>query len=523
MVARAFAFIAAVGFVAVGAAPIASGMEGSPRLTCDRTGAIYAVGEEAEFVLKGVEGEFSVEVVNYYGEKVIERKESGAKGKPAGISIATEGLPRLGWHKISVRVSGKSATSTFAVVAPVKERISAEESPFGAIVSARLKAEQVADFAHSLKLAGVRWVDIDIPLAQVNPSEGQYIWDASRAGDRPQNFDAFVHALHKEGLCLMLKFLGQADWISRRKEKDVHAYWDAELNLSPPSDPKKWAEVVGAVVKRYGRICQVWEVGNEPEGHGYFKGTDEEYMEYLDTTAKAIRAAQPKATVVAASMYNGGGVLLRLVKRPELYDIMSVHYLTGPAGDISPLSHYQEALDAAGIKKVIWNTESRGSGGDEPPKTGETSHYRGKGADNQSPTKAYVRNFALGIPRVFVFSWNVGEGRQVVNPDLTPRWATVEYRTMTDQLERAKFVREVNLGKDLCGFQFQRGKEKVLVAWSDVAGYDPAIEFRSERELVVTDIMGNSRAIGVADGAVTVTVSYQPVFISGLPADFKVK
>ncbi len=501
------------------AAPVATQAEGALHLACDRIGAIYVVGEEATFTLTGARGEVSVEVVNYYGEEVIERKEPGAEGKPVKIVISTNELPRLGWHRMTVRAGANSASTTFAMVPPIKDRVPAEDSPFGAIVSTRLTAEEVADFAHSLKLAGVRWVDIDIPLAQINPSDGIYLWDASTVGDSPQNFDAFVHGLHNEGLCLMLKFLGQADWISKRKEKDVHAYWDSELNLSPPSDPKKWAEVVGAVVRQYGEICRTWEVGNEPEGHGYFKGTDDEYMEYLEVTAKAIRAAQPKATVVAASMYNGGGVLPRLVKRPELYDIMSVHYLTGPAGDISPLSHYRKALDGAGVKKVIWNTESRGSGGDEPPKLGEKSHYGTKGATNQSPTKAYVRNFALEIRRVFVFSWNVGEGRQVVNPDLTPRWATVEYRTMADQLEGAKFVPSANLGPDGCGFQFQRGKENILVAWSDVAGSESEIKFASQRNVVTTDIMGNSKEIDVVDGTVTVTVSYAPIFIAGLESE----
>ncbi len=492
-------------------------------IQCGRTGGLYAAGERASFIVQKKSGRLSLRVVDFYGENVVEEQPPGEESGCAVIVLDTGRLPRLGWHKITVSAANGAASTTFAVVPPRKDLVAVEESPFGAIVSPRLKANQIADFAHSLKLAGVRWVDIDLPLAQLNPSEGQYVWDAPVGSLDRGNFDSFVRVVHKEGMCLMLKFLGQADWISKRKDKEVHAYWDSELNLSAPSDPKEWAEVVAAVVKRYGEICRTWEIGNEPEGHGYFKGSDEEYMEYLETTARAIRAVQPNATIVAASMYNGGGVLPRLVKRPDLYDIMSVHYLTGPFGDISPLSHYQKALDAAGVKKVIWNTESRGSGGDEPPKPGEASHFGANGAHNQSPTKAYVRNFALGVPRVFVFSWNVGEGRQVVNADYSPRWATVEYRTMVDQLEGVRFVREVNLGKDLSGFQFRRGGDNILVAWSDLASYEAVVTLRASTKLVVIDIMGNSTEGPVRDGVATIRISYQPAFVRGLGADLDVQ
>jgi len=498
-------------------------LAGALAIKCDRTGALYSTGELATFTVTGGAGQLSVGAVDFYGRKVIERILLPPENKQAAVAVDTAQLPRLGWHNVTVTADGKSASTVFATVPPPISRMPADQSPFGAIVSSRLRDNQVADFARSLKLVGVRWVDIDVPLAQLNPKEGEYIWDASGGLHPRQNFDRLVHSIYDEGLCLMLKFLGQADLISKRKGKELHAYWDAQLNLSPPSDPEKWAEVVAAVVGRYGGICHTWEIGNEPEGHGYFKGTDEEYTDYLETTSKAIRAVQPNATVVAASMYHGGGVLPRLVKRPDLYDIMSVHYLTGPADSISPLSHYQKALDAAGVKKVIWNTESRGTGGDEPPKPDETSHYRTDGARNQSPTKAYVRNLALGIPRVFVFSWNTGEGRQLVNPDFTPRWATVEYRTMVDQLEGARFVREVKLGNDLNGFQFQRGSDNILVAWSDLARHKAPIKLTAMRTLLVTDIMGNGTEISPAGGGASVSVSYQPVFITGVDADFEVR
>ena len=485
-----------------------------------RAGGLYTPGEAITVGIGGAKDQVTVQVSDYYKAILLEQKlPAGADGK-ASITLGDKSPLKLGWYQVKVASAGKQASTTFAVLPAMKEAVPARQSRFGMIVSPTGTLEQLPDIARSLRLAGVRWVDIDIPLAHLNPKEGQFEWEAAGAKGR-DHFDAFARACHKEGLVVMLKFVGQADWISAKTDKDVHAYWDQAINLSPPADYEKWAKVVTAVVKRYADICDVWEVGNEPEGHGYFKGTDDDYMKYLEVTSKAIRAAQPKATIVAASMYNGGGVLTRLVKRPELFDIMSVHYLTGPWGDISPLERYTKALRDAGTTKVIWNTESRGRAGSTTPKPGETSHMGGKGADNQSPTKAYVRNFALGIPRVFVFSWNMEEGPGLVNVDYTPLWAAVEYRTLADQTEGAEFVEQITLNKDLSVFHFKRGEDHFLVAWSDVAGVKQPVVLTAGKELSVTDVMGNTTSLSVQAGKASLAVGYQPVFIHGLPGDFK--
>lgn len=483
-----------------------------------RTGGLYLPDETVELVVEGAPqgAALHLKVEDYYGQTVIDRAAEG--GSPR---IAAADVPRLGWHQVTVTAGDASAGTTFAVVPPLPGRVKPEDSAFGVIFSPQGTEAQVADVARSLELAGVGWVDIDIPLAQLAPAEGTFDWTSTGPqGNRP--FDAFVRAVDAQGLKLMLKFLGQADWISKRTDEDAHAYWDPTLNLSPPGDPAKWGQVVRAVVGRYGPHAQTWEIGNEPEGHGYFKGTDEEYMAYLEVTANAVRAGQPEARIVAASMYHGGGVLPLLVRRPDLYDVMSVHYLTGPFGAISPLEHYVRALREAGVEKPIWNTESRGRKGSTKPSAGERSHFGGEGADNQSPIKAYVRNFALGIPRVFVFSWNVDEGESLVGPGYAPKWATVEYRTMSDQLGGAAFEREIELHDDVSAFVFRRGDERILVAWTDIGYLKVPLQVAGAGAGArVVDVMGNATPLEGGDAA-TMTAGYAPVFVTGLTGDARV-
>jgi hypothetical protein len=488
-----------------------------PSLTvsCTRTGALFTPGEKLSFTVEGG-GPIVWSVSDYYGNTVVaDQRLAAPADQSATISLDSSRLPRLGWHQLTVRRGELVGRTTFAIVPPLRDAVPPAESRFGADFAPIGRPDQIPDIAASVRLAGVRWVMMDIPLAHLNPREGVYDWGSAGLNGR-EPFELMARALHARGVQLMFKTIGQADWISARTTGNVHAYWDPAINLSPPSDYAKWVQVITATVRRFGDICTHWEIGNEPEGHGYFKGTDDEYMKYLEVTAGAIRAAQPNATIVAASMYNGGGVLPRLVKRPDLFDIMSVHYLTGPWGDIAPLSRYLDAMREAGISKVVWNTESRGRGGAGPPSPGESSAMGGKGADNQSPTKAYVRNFAMGIPKVFVFSWNMEEGPAMVHRDYSPQWNTVEYRTMTDQIEGSTFVRELKLGDNLSAFLFRRDGRNLLVAWTDQAGLSSDLSVSAGEALRVVDVMGNAARVEVSGGRATVRLAYQPLFIWGV-------
>lgn len=117
----------------------------------------------------------------------------------------------------------------------------------------------------ALKKSRVRWIGLDIPLSRVDPDDGVYLWDYS-------DFEATLHALKAAGFRIALKFLGQADGISRAPHS-AHADWDATLNLTPPREKAKWQRVVQQVVRRYGAYRDTWQIANEPDGGGYLRRT----------------------------------------------------------------------------------------------------------------------------------------------------------------------------------------------------------------------------------------------------------
>jgi xylan 1,4-beta-xylosidase len=71
-------------------------------------------------------------------------------------------------------------------------------------------------------------------------------------------------------------------------------------NVTKPKDPKKWRELILALVshwkQRYGDAeVRTWyfEVWNEPNLDGFFAGTQQDYFELYATTARAIKAVSP--------------------------------------------------------------------------------------------------------------------------------------------------------------------------------------------------------------------------------------
>ncbi|MDW8026448.1 MAG: cellulase family glycosylhydrolase [Armatimonadota bacterium] len=340
-----------------------------------------------------------------------------------------------------------------ATIAKQPEAIAtqAQQTSFlGVCVLLPKESSQLLDFATAIKKAGFDWVQTDIPLSRINPREGVYDFNYA-------NFEAALKAVRQAGLQLLLKFLGQADWISR-DPKGAHADWNETLNLTPPRDKTKWQEVVRQVVRRYGAYCQAWQIGNEPDGGGYFSGSADDYMTYLEWTATAIRSVQPNAIIAAGELFCGlvepnsyGDVLRKLVRRPDLFDVLSVHYPLAPPEHAGSMNDYLRAMREAKIIKPIWNTEQMAGVTCDYMPEGTTTHIRTEGGLRLSPLKAIAHSLALGCEKVFLFSWNYDQSSIAYRPDVQ-----AECRVASTNLDGTSFVRKLNLGdRDLTIYIFR--------------------------------------------------------------------
>ena len=149
-----------------------------------------------------------------------------------------------------------------------------------------------------------------------------------------------------------------------------------KYRVHPPKDFAKWAEVCCAVIRHYNEgwadgfhdNIRYWEIWNEPENQpAMWTGTDDQYYQLYEVTAKAIKARWPELKVGGPSLgYTGefkgdefkpGDFLLRFLRhcrdRQVPLDFFSWH---GYAGDPSNYARRARAirqlLDAHGFPKT---------------------------------------------------------------------------------------------------------------------------------------------------------------------------
>jgi len=371
--------------------------------------------------------------------------------------------------------------------------------------------DELPKHVQALQASRVQWVGLDIPLSRINPREGVYDWDY-------RHFETTLRTLKAAGLRIVLKFLGQADWVSR-DPKGAHADWDATLNLTPPREKAKWQQVVQQVVHRYGAYCDTWQIGNEPDGGGYFRGSADDYIAYLEWTATAIRSVQPKATIVAGELFLGlrpasgsyGDVLRKLVKRPDLFDVLSVHYPLAPPQHAAPFSDYFRAMKEAGIQKPVWNTEQAATMPCTWLPKGATTHPGTEGGLRLSPIKAFGHSVAAGAELVLFFSWNYDDTGFFYRPILQ-----TELRVMGEQLGGAKFVGRIELGSnDATLLRFERNGESILVGWTEVNGLEVPIRLQARGAVTLIDWQGDTQRLIPKGGQVVVPLTFCPRFLRG--------
>ncbi len=392
--------------------------------------------------------------------------------------------------------------------------------PLLGMIAAPVKAasSRVNDAAAMVR-TGVRWVQLDIPLSRINPRAGEFRWDYGE-------YEASLRIFARAGISPVLKFLGQADYLSQ-DPAGPHADWDETLNLTPPRSREQWQEVVRRVVAQYAPYCRHWQIGNEPDGGGYFRGSAEEYMQYLHWTATAIRSVQPRAVILGGELFRGqmepgsyGDVLSRLVRRPDLFDVLSIHYPLGRPEDAGPIEDYQRAMQRAGIRKPIWNTEQQAPTSCENAAPGTTTHIRTEGATRLSPLKAIGHCIALGMEKVFLISWDYDDGGLAYRPDLQQ-----ECLVAARALQGAVPLQRLDSGqRDLTTYLFRKPDgSRVLAFWTEVKGFTAPLSIQTGQQVRVVNHRGEAQTLQPVQGSVRLTAEFCPKVATGLEAAAKVR
>jgi hypothetical protein len=149
-----------------------------------------------------------------------------------------------------------------------------------------------------------------------------------------------------------------------------------KYRVHPPRDVAKWARICCAIIRHYNEgwaegfrhNIRYWEIWNEPENQpAMWTGTDAQYFELYEVTAKAIKAQWPDLKVGGPSLgYTGdfagdtfkpGDFLLRFLRhcrdRQVPLDFLSWHrYAKDPSEHAHRARALRQLLDAHGFAKT---------------------------------------------------------------------------------------------------------------------------------------------------------------------------
>jgi hypothetical protein len=205
--------------------------------------------------------------------------------------------------------------------------------------------------------------------------------------------------LHKIDVILPLALTPQ--WASQRPN-EPSAYTPGAA--APPADINDWISYVTAVASRYkGRIAY-YEMWNEVNVAATWTGTATEIVNLQRAAYAAIKTIDPDAKFISANLTTSNGIsmLWRLLNLgyANSADIIGYHFYVTPdqpEAIAALFSQVSSLLDAYGVQKPIWNTET----GWLPPSTFTSEDQAASVA-----VRALLIGRSSGMERFLWYEWD---------------------------------------------------------------------------------------------------------------------
>ncbi|MDO8309587.1 MAG: hypothetical protein Q7V58_14685 [Actinomycetota bacterium] len=279
----------------------------------------------------------------------------------------------------------------------------------------------VPDESIGLHVAGVQegaWPDKNVPIGSLRLWDAGTNWSQVEAVKGVYNWTALDTALKtadRNGIDDVLLVLGGTPtWNASRVRAGDYPVPGA---ASPPKSLAAWDAFVTAVAKRYAGRISAYQIWNEASLAMFWNGTPEKLALMTQRAATIIRAADPKATVVAASTtVRLPGAFDRFFSRylaalAELgwpVDVLAAHLY--PASKGTPderaafIAQVRQALATAGAPDLpVWDTElNYGLAGPGPTNPRQTI----RGAEARDwVVQTSLDSLHLGIARTYWYIW----------------------------------------------------------------------------------------------------------------------
>jgi len=401
-------------------------------------------------------------------------------------------------------------------------------SPFGinagGILPPRDSSAEKESLRRSYRLmqdAGIKWGRHDLTWRRIEVKPGVYEWGY---------YDRVIEELLSHGIMVLANLAYEPDWV--RKE------------INSPQAVEAYVRFVRAAVSRYKEKVKHWQIWNEPNFGGHFwRGTPEQYANFLREAGKAIHEIDPEAKVAG---FNTAFVDLKWTEKIlslipyDCFDILCFHPYRPPNSpeekeDLWFRDHYSRTDPMAGddyLTQVdkLWKLMSR-FGKPKPMWVTEicwNSHIHPYGSSELRQADMLVRFYVLSIASQKVkkvFWWTLrdtgtreydqGDMVGLVRHDYTPKYSHYAYAVMTRMLEGKKFIGRLIEQDDMYVFKFGDGQTDTLVAWTTEPYAYIRVNF--QKELQYHDILGVKRVVPLNErtGALPVPLTPSPIYLVG--------
>ncbi len=311
------------------------------------------------------------------------------------------------------------------------------ESSWGVSLGARVLDRRTPPALELAAQAGIQWLRFTMGQERVEPRRGVFDF-----GD----YDDLVARLRTLGLRPLITLGFTPRWNSTAPPGDPdHIFF-------PPQDYDAFGEYVYESIRHFPDVLH-WEIWNEPDLPGYWRGTPAEYARLLAVAYQAVKRANPRAQVLLGGLALGGrrvdpDFLEDILGDPRFpaarsFDVMNFHTYSPRAETQRKMDYVRSTLDRFGAgSKPIWVTET---GYSSDPAAQRHTGYRGgpeAQADWLRDHLPYLRQ--LGAAKVFWFKlYDSGADRGaachgLLDESLRPKPAYDAYRDVIRKQDAAR-------------------------------------------------------------------------------------
>jgi hypothetical protein len=419
-----------------------------------------------------------------------------------------------GYYSIAIANNdntGDTMETSLAILDPVAEGTPTQDERFGVGVHLTEAYEGSAQTTADLGIADIR---TDAKWSRVETTKGVYNF--------PENDGRMIAEYEAAGVDLL----------------PISAYgnklYDPEGTPSSPSALAAYGQFTNKLVEQYGAPeVEIYnEFNNPPMNYSKCGRTAECYVPLLKAGYDAVKATHPEVKIVGpaiarqddawlTALYQAGGL--------QYLDAISFHPYdytpeSGPEFIEGSLTQVNDRVREYnnGQTKPLWITELGWS---------TTGYSEQDQANNLVRVQAI--SFANNVEKFFWYDLvndsndpgdhegNFGLLNQTTEevPAFAPKPAGVAEAVMIRQLNGKAFTaRDALADPTVHSYAFGAEDAQTRVAWTTVA---KTMTYAAQEDVTLTDMYGASTVLSPVDGRITVDLSGQPVYLTGVVSDLQ--